>query len=386
MPALEEGLPDEEVSAEPQDEEPVKEDDEEKAAAEEAEPVKEDDEEKAAAAEEAETVESAVQAGLDDQANEKDVAQQSEAAVGSQAVAEVGIPTHAAQGAMMDGAKEELAESAGTAGEQKPEVVVKTEHVAEADAVENIFSDEEEDVVCLGAVPVNPSWSSDSSSSSRPLSKLCVQEQTTPSKGEILAPTSPPSSKQARQDAAKLLKMQKALEVGGASLLALPSPSKRGAAQVNDAAAALKLKMCRVCQKGHTIMPRNSPYCHAHKESVVRCKDQAEKDGPEAFAAFKETEKFPESLEFRKLILDVERTCPARGRGKPRSKYNFMRLIEEWKAETACIKQSKKDDGLDRLLCVLQHKAAHAAGQNRRFVAGHAGKPKRQERPRGPRR
>lgn len=51
-------------------------------------------------------------------------------------------------------------------------------------------------------------------------------------------------------------------------------------------------------------------------------------------------------MAFRKLILDFERQCPARGRGKPRTKFGFAALIEEWKAESK-MENSKKRKMMD---------------------------------------
>ena len=99
---------------------------------------------------------------------------------------------------------------------------------------------------------------------------------------------------------------------------------------------------CPICNKIYAQMPKNSKYCYVHKESVDAAFAQAKKEGEEAATAFKAKEQDSETLPFRKLILDFERACPARGRGRPRAKYSFAMLIESWKAETKQSKEKKK--------------------------------------------
>ena len=41
-------------------------------------------------------------------------------------------------------------------------------------------------------------------------------------------------------------------------------------------------------------------------------------------------------------MLDFEQECPARGRGRPRPRYNFLTFIESWKAATSSVKEKTK--------------------------------------------
>ena len=99
---------------------------------------------------------------------------------------------------------------------------------------------------------------------------------------------------------------------------------------------------CPICQKLFAQMPKHSPYCYQHKQSVEEAAKQAKADGDTTFAQFTQKSLTPSSMEFRKLILDFEASCPARGRGRPRSKYNWAVMLEEWAATS---KHAKDDVG-----------------------------------------
>ena len=59
---------------------------------------------------------------------------------------------------------------------------------------------------------------------------------------------------------------------------------------------------CPICLKILPQMPKNSPFCYPHKQTVESAKAQAEEDGVQALETFKEKATEPSSLTFRKLI------------------------------------------------------------------------------------
>ena len=91
---------------------------------------------------------------------------------------------------------------------------------------------------------------------------------------------------------------------------------------------------CPICQKLFAQMPKHSQFCYQHKQSVEEASRQAKEQGGNTLQQFLEKSKTPASMDFRKLILDFEASCPARGRGRPRSKYAWAAMLEEWAAST----------------------------------------------------
>ena len=89
-------------------------------------------------------------------------------------------------------------------------------------------------------------------------------------------------------------------------------------------------------------MPKHSPYCYTHKQSVEQAKSQAKAEGQDALEMFTTKEQDPSSMAFRKLIMDFEAACPPRGRGRARAKFGWATLVEEWKAATSESKQHKR--------------------------------------------
>ena len=72
--------------------------------------------------------------------------------------------------------------------------------------------------------------------------------------------------------------------------LPLPAPlvgHKRPYAAADKDKDKDKLKVCKICCKPFLLMPKNSPYCSPHKESVARCMEQAKSEGKEALKVFK---------------------------------------------------------------------------------------------------
>ena len=71
-------------------------------------------------------------------------------------------------------------------------------------------------------------------------------------------------------------------------------------------------------------MPKHSPFCYTHKEAAEAAKSN------------------PESLQFRKIVLDFEAKCASQGKGKPRARYNFCTMLEEWRAASKETKEKKR--------------------------------------------